>query len=91
MFNMEETTTIIGHVEDVVFHNEENGYSVLSLQCESSKVVVVGTIHSVKPGESLEVRGKWTVHRIYGKQFLASEFSRSMPAENEAMIKYLAS
>ena len=88
---MEEKTTIAGHVEDVVFHNAENGYSVINLQCDGSKVVVVGTIHSVKPGENLEVMGKWTVHRIYGKQFLADEFTRSMPAENEAMIRYLAS
>ncbi len=90
-FIMEESTIINGHVEDIVFHNAENGYSVISLQCESSRVVVVGKIHSVKPGESLEIKGRWIVHKIYGKQFQAEEFQRSMPAENEAMIRYLAS
>jgi len=88
---MEETTKITGYVEDVVYHNAENGYSVIGLQCEGSRVVVVGKIHSVRPGENLDVTGKWAIHRVYGKQFQAEQFDRSMPSEDDSMIKYLAS
>ena len=52
---MGERSTIEGTVENVVFQNEENGYTVLSLLTDQGEVVtVVGCIPFAAAGESME-------------------------------------
>ncbi len=88
---MQENATIKGYVEDIIFHNDENGYSVFTMEQESSIITAVGCVHSIRPGEYLEMTGEWTVHKRYGKQFSIQKVDRSMPDRDDALVKYLAS
>ena len=89
---MGERSTIEGTVENVVFQNEENGYTVLSLLTDQGEVVtVVGCIPFAAAGESMTVTGVWVNHPTYGVQMTAELVERRMPKEEDDIISYLAS
>src|SRR5215475_8341719 len=68
---------IVGTVERVTYHNEQNGYTVLRLQIagRGEPVTVVGNFFAVSPGESLRVNGWWTTHPQYGDQFKMVDYA----------------
>ncbi len=90
---MQENTLLemTGSVEQVIFRNEKNGYSILELNVSGELVTVVGTIPWVGVGEELHVMGNWVNNPTYGTQFKADAYERSKPATAAAMLKYLAS
>src|SRR5262245_55866710 len=92
----EESTggqTILGSVERVTYHNEQNGYTVLRLQISGrgEAVTVVGNFSAVSPGESLRVTGCWTTHLQYGAQFKMTDYAVARPATIAGIQKYLGS
>ena len=83
---------IEGTVAAILFRNEENGYTVLRLNCgERGEVTAVGCMPGVAPGETLELEGSWGRHPSYGEQFKAEAVSRRMPVGEKAIYEYLAS
>ena len=88
---MDEYITIEGYVEDIIYNNSENGYSVFKLSYKNMKLTCVGTILEVKPGELLELIGNWVSHKKFGKQFSFKEVKRQLPNSENAMVKYLSS
>ena len=77
---MTEMEILQGVITAVVYHNYENGYAVLRLQCaDGQTVTVVGTIPLPAVGERLMVTGKWSNHSSYGRQFEAEFLERLMP------------
>jgi len=84
---------IEGTVSALLFRNEENGYTVLRMDCQNSKgeITVVGCMPGVAPGESLELEGSWGRHPSYGEQFKADVVVRHMPVGEKAIYEYLAS
>src|SRR5499426_3298186 len=84
---------LVGSVERVTYHNEQNGYTVLRLQIpgRGEPVTVVGNFSAVSPGESLRVIGWWTTHPQYGDQFKAVEYAVTRPATVAGIQKYLGS
>lgn len=81
-----------GTVEDLIFQNDKNGYTVFSLAVsEETEVVCVGTMGPLHPGESLLVRGTWTVHPTYGRQLTIQYYEKTVPTTEEGIRKYLAS
>ena len=89
---MGERSTIEGTVENVVFQNEENGYTVLSLLTDQGEVVtVVGCIPFAAAGESMTVTGVWVNHPTYGVQMTAELVERRMPQDEDGIVCYLSS
>lgn len=82
---------IQGTVEDVVYHNDDNGFSVIELSLEDEYVTVVGSFSEVAIGEELKLRGTWVVHHTFGRQFRAELYERKMPSNAADLYKYLAS
>lgn len=80
-----------GSVEEIVFHNEESGFTVLDLVNDDEYVTVVGVLPEVAPGEELRLRGNWTSHPTFGRQFRAELVERKMPSTSAELYKYLAS
>lgn len=82
-----------GQVDQVVFRNEENGYSVLRLRLEDQEepATVVGCMPGVSPGETLSLTGEWMHHPTYGAQFKARTVERKMPRGGAAILEYLSS
>ena len=80
-----------GTVGAVVFKNDDNGYAVVRLQCESGQVAtVVGTLPQPVVGEKLMVTGHWTSHPSYGKQFEAEFLERLLPQTESDILHYLS-
>lgn len=89
---MGERCTVEGTVQSVIFQNEENGYTVLSLLTELGEVVtVVGCIPYAAPGEGMTVTGVWVTHPLYGPQITCEQAERRLPRDEEEMVSYLAS
>ena len=58
-----------GMISDIVFKNEQNGYTIAHLTSSENDVCIVGCMPTVSIGETIEVSGKWVNHNIYGLQF----------------------
>ncbi len=88
---MEETVCIEGIVQTIIYSNEENGYTVLSVLVEGNEVTAVGALPLVSVGETLTLKGVWTTHRIYGQQLAVESYEKKLPVTSEAIKKYLES
>jgi exodeoxyribonuclease V alpha subunit len=82
---------IEGYVNKIVFHNDENGYTVLSLQSEEDEVTCVGSFPFISEGEFLQAEGIYTDHAVYGLQFLIESFAFKEPKDLLSMERYLGS
>lgn len=80
-----------GSVENIVYHNDSNQYTVMELSCGDALVTVVGTFPYISVGEKLHLYGTWTAHATFGEQFKSEAFERSRPETTSAMLKYLSS
>lgn len=82
---------LTGIVERFLFHNNDNGYTVLVLQAKASTVTVTGTFASLHPGEQVTLIGSWKMHPKFGKQFQAASCATQLPTTLVGLKKYLGS
>lgn len=80
-----------GYVENIVYRNEENGYTVFSLDENGKSRTCVGTFQMIAEGEFIEVEGDITVHPVYGPQMKVSSFLIKVPDDEKSMERYLGS
>ncbi|MGN1067021.1 MAG: ATP-dependent RecD-like DNA helicase [Candidatus Fimimonas sp.] len=84
--------TVKGTVAGIIFRNEENGYSVLSLDTtDGDDIVCVGSFPTLTVGTVLQVSGKVSVHNKYGEQLAVETYTVLNPTNKEGIIKYLSS
>lgn len=83
--------TITGFVEHIVFRNEENGYTVLNLAVEEDEITCVGVFRFISEGESVELKGEYTVHPSYGPQFQVESYAIKAPQDIVSIERYLGS
>lgn len=87
-----EWIELTGTVGEIIYTNEDNGYTVLSMESSDGEAVTVtGCIPFAAPGEQLIVHGAWVRHPTHGKQFQAEAAERVLPTGAEAIYEYLAS
>lgn len=86
-----EVLHIEGTVENVLFRNEENGYTVLDLDAGGELITVVGELGDVDVGEVLIVEGNYVTHKKFGTQFRAEYCEQKMPNDSINIEKYLSS
>ena len=92
MMEQNTLTELTGTVEEIIFSNTENGYTVLRLEQDGGETVTVtGCLPFAAPGEKLLVGGSWVNRAGYGQQFQAEYADRQMPSGAEAVYEYLAS
>ena len=63
------TEELEGVVENLLFASEDSGYSVVRLRSGGQLVTVVGNLATTVPGERLHLKGRWTDHPRFGRQF----------------------
>lgn len=80
-----------GSVEDVIYKNADNGYTVINLGRDEGLIAVVGNLGDVNEGERLSLRGGWITSPKYGRQFKAAMCERSMPETESEISAYLGS
>lgn len=83
--------TFSGYVEKIVYRNEDNGYTVLSVSFDNEEVVCVGTFQFINEGEYVSFTGKTTAHPSYGEQFSVQSYEIKEPEDEKAVLKYLGS
>ena len=86
-----EYVQITGIVEDVVFQNNENSFTVLDVSCDGELVTAVGELPEVTAGEKVVLTGTWGMHPSFGRQFKVERFERYMPETAAQFLKYLSS
>ncbi|MBE6913375.1 MAG: ATP-dependent RecD-like DNA helicase [Ruminococcaceae bacterium] len=87
-----EWIELAGTVDEIIYTNEENGYTVLRLETDSGDTVnVTGCLPFAAPGEQMLVSGTWVRHATHGQQFKAEFAERRMPSGAEGIYEYLAS
>ncbi len=88
----EERITVGGTVENIVYHNEHNDYTVLELTGDDgSMITAVGSFPLVTEGEELVLYGKWVHHKSYGEQLAVETYEKRLPSDVHAILRYLSS
>jgi len=100
------SATLTGVLERIIFHNEENHYTIAEFRPDTrpaaiktpassdekiEKVTIVGALPSVECGETLHLTGEWTQHSQHGAQFKIATFKSELPASVYGIRKYLGS
>ena len=91
MHNTNEYVQITGVVEDVVFQNDANAFTVLDISCGGELVTAVGELPEITAGEKVVLTGTWGMHPSFGRQFRVERFERYMPETAAQFLKYLSS
>ncbi len=92
MSHTEKTEVLKGRIENVVYRNENNDYTVLEIvDGEDNLICAVGVMPMAFEGETVTLRGRWTFHKEFGKQFAFDSFDKSLPDDVDGIFKYLSS
>ena len=83
--------TLSGVVYGIIYHNTENGYSVIEIDAGDDIYTATGVCPAVCEGEQISVFGSWVHHPEYGRQFKFENYEKHLPATETAILKYLAS
>lgn len=82
---------ISGYVDHIIFRNEENGYTVMVMICDTEELTCVGTLQYISEGELIEAEGTYTEHSTYGRQFKIHSYELKAPQDEVAIERYLGS
>jgi len=96
---MPDASDLEGVLERVTFANPETGYTIAridparrsGLPRDGDLVTAVGPLLGAQIGESLRMRGRWTSHPKYGKQFEVHSYTTVLPATVQGIQRYLGS
>ncbi|RAL20409.1 ATP-dependent RecD-like DNA helicase [Lujinxingia litoralis] len=82
-----------GELKRVRFASDDGQFAVCDLLVPDRVVPVtlVGNILATRPGESVEVWGRWREDVRYGRQFAIERIEAVLPATREGVERYLAS
>ncbi|HKO86780.1 MAG TPA: AAA family ATPase, partial [Actinomycetota bacterium] len=85
--------TLDAVLERITYANQETGYTVARVATDrgSDLLTVVGPLLGAQPGESLRLRGRWTSHPQYGRQFQVETYQTMLPATIQGIRRYLGS
>ena len=84
-------TSIEGTVLEINFRNDENGWTVMSLDFNGALTTAVGCMPHIHAGEHVRLYGAWTEHKLYGRQFSATSVETRLPESAEEIRMYLSS
>ncbi len=82
---------IKGDIVDVIFRNDENGYTVAVLDVEGDPVVCAGLFPSAIEGQTVAAEGEFVVHPKFGKQFKTTSVTEVKPDTEDGIVRYLGS
>ena len=98
MAEEERKETVEGTIRSVVYHNDENGYTVLHVELPSgfalrklNEITIVGKTQAVWEGEEVCATGEWVTDKTHGRQFKAESIVCVAPKSIVGIERYLAS
>ncbi|HEY8390555.1 MAG TPA: ATP-dependent RecD-like DNA helicase [Clostridia bacterium] len=82
---------IEGTVEDIIYRNEENGYTVMIIDNGGEPVTCVGYFPMLSEGEYLCLEGENRYNSKYGMQFAVKNIASVSPQTTTGIVSFLAS
>lgn len=82
---------IKGIITNIIFRNDDSGYTILSVDTSDSDITCVGTMPFFNQGDNVEMEGEIVYHDKYGEQFNISSISLLKPSSRSSIIKFLSS
>lgn len=84
---------LIGIIEEIVFRNEDNGFTVMDIsnEADGTLVTAIGNLPFAVEGERIKISGQWSVHPDYGEQIKVENYESAAPTSLESLERYLAS
>lgn len=86
-----ELLQLSGAVEEVIYRNSNNGYTVMTMLCDGVNTTAVGIMSDVNIGDELKLIGNWKTHASYGEQFAFEYYEQYVPSTQDSILKYLSS
>ncbi len=86
-----EEVTMKGTVEEIVFRNAANGYTVASVETDDELLTAVGVMPDLCAGETVQLTGTREKHRAYGEQLKVNFYERTVPEGAQQILIYLSS
>ena len=83
--------TFEGIIKSIIYRNEENGYTVLSLQTSDSPITCTGIMPFFNENDQVVVEGELIYHDKYGEQINVESARIKKPSGKKAIISYLSS
>ena len=82
-----------GTVEDIVYRNDQNGWTVASIKLDGDRrrISAVGVMPFLSAGEHAIFEGDLTEHREYGKQIRVTSYEATRPETKSGVERFLAS
>ncbi len=82
-----------GTVEDIVFRNDQNGWTVASVKLDGdrNRISAVGVMPFLSTGEHAIFDGELTDHKDYGRQIKVSSYEATRPETKSGVERFLAS
>lgn len=80
-----------GIIKSIIYRNEENGYTVLSLQTSDSPITCTGIMPFFNENDQIIVEGELIYHDKYGEQINVESAKIKKPSGKKAIISYLSS
>lgn len=80
-----------GQIEEIIFSNETNSYTVCNMLVGNSEITAIGYLPFLNIGDIIVAQGEFVTHNVYGKQFKIDTFEKSLPNTNDEIEKYLGS
>ncbi|MBR5140847.1 MAG: AAA family ATPase [Clostridia bacterium] len=88
----EKRITLKGVIENVVYHNDGNDYTVLEIvDNDNTLITAVGIMPMAFEGERVVLVGNYTFHKEFGRQFAFESFDKTMPEDIDGILQYLSS
>lgn len=92
MIDNSESVTILGTVTEIIYSNEDNGYTVCEIDSKTEgDFTATGYMPYINEGENIEMSGVWVTHPEYGEQFSVRNYKTILPSEKNAILQYLSS
>lgn len=88
---MENQEVIEGIIEEIIYQNDNNGYTVCIVALEDDDITCVGTMVGISEGEQVRAVGTYVKHHTYGKQFQIESYQSFIPKDRHAVLRYLSS
>lgn len=79
-----------GEIDNIVYRNNDNGYTVLDLDAHGELITCVGKFPVVNGGERVELEGDFVKNK-YGDQFSVNKVKVLPPNTCEGIVRYLSS
>ena len=70
----ESVKYVEGFIDNIIYRNEDNGYTVFEIIYQGEDVTCVGTLSYINTGEFITANGEFVKHAVYYMQFKISSY-----------------